>query len=137
MMKLTSDPFVAWSDVPLETLNEYIQRQVVSGDQLMLAMLHMKAGAWVATHSHPNEQFTYILSGKVLFRYGNGLEHKAIVSAGELLHIPAGVPHNAKCLEDAIDLDIFTPPRADWDTDGGNNYFLAGDASAKLEIKGV
>ncbi|WP_175954100.1 cupin domain-containing protein [Burkholderia sp. BCC0405] len=136
-MKLTSDPFVAWSDVPLETLNEYIQRQVVSGDQLTLAMLHMKAGAWVATHSHPNEQLTYILSGKVLFRYGTSLEHEAVVSAGELFHIPAGVPHNAKCLENAIDLDIFTPPRTDWDTVDGNRYFLAGDAAAKFEIKGV
>ncbi|WP_323118084.1 cupin domain-containing protein [Burkholderia alba] len=136
MMKLNSDPFVAWSDVPREVLNEYIQRQVVSGDQLMLAKLHMKSGATVATHSHPNEQFTYILSGKVLFNYGKHLEHQAVVSAGELLHIPADVPHNAKCLEDAIDLDIFTPPRADWDTAAGNRYFSGGEEPAGLEAKG-
>jgi len=37
-----------------------------------------------------------------------------MLSAGEVLCIPAHLPHKAEALEDAVSLDIFTPPRADW-----------------------
>jgi quercetin dioxygenase-like cupin family protein len=36
------------------------------------------------------------------------------VAAGEVLIIPSHMPHKAEALEDTVDLDIFTPPRADW-----------------------
>jgi quercetin dioxygenase-like cupin family protein len=36
------------------------------------------------------------------------------VRKGEVLHIPSNVPHRAVALEDTLDLDIFSPPRADW-----------------------
>src|SRR6267154_2741767 len=37
-----------------------------------------------------------------------------VVNAGEVLTIPANMPHKAEALVDTVDLDIFTPPRADW-----------------------
>ncbi|WP_460370802.1 cupin domain-containing protein [Pseudomonas sp. Tul1A2] len=123
MSGLNGSSYGSWVDVPREVLNEYIDRQVVSGDQLMMAKLFLKKDAFVAEHRHPNEQFTYILSGKVLFRYGLNMEKEAIVAAGEILHIPANVPHSALCLEDAVDLDVFTPLREDWLKAGGNDYF--------------
>ena len=36
------------------------------------------------------------------------------VNAGEILFIPANLPHSAIALEDTVDLDVFSPPRADW-----------------------
>jgi len=36
------------------------------------------------------------------------------VKAGEVLCIPANMPHEAWALEDTLDLDVFTPPREDW-----------------------
>jgi quercetin dioxygenase-like cupin family protein len=123
MSGLNEYGFGRWSDVPKEVLNEYIDRQVISGDQLMMAKLFLKKDAFVAVHSHPNEQFTYILSGKVLFRYGANMENEVIVAAGEVLHIPANIPHCALCLEEAIDLDVFTPLREDWSSARGNDYF--------------
>ncbi|KVE37203.1 cupin domain-containing protein [Burkholderia sp. BDU5] len=122
--------FGAWDWVEREVLTDRIERQVVSGDALMMAKLFLKKGAFVGTHSHPNEQFTYILEGRLLFRYGVQLEHEAEVGPGEILHIPANVPHNALCLEDAVDLDVFTPLRADWLAPGGNRYFAGASAAA-------
>ncbi|AOJ05835.1 cupin [Burkholderia mayonis] len=122
--------FGAWDWVEREVLTDRIERQVVSGDALMMAKLFLKKGAFVGTHSHPNEQFTYILEGCLLFRYGVQLEHEAEVGPGEILHIPANVPHNALCLEDAVDLDVFTPLRADWLAPGGNRYFAGASAAA-------
>ncbi|WP_370544682.1 cupin domain-containing protein, partial [Burkholderia pseudomallei] len=106
--------FGAWNRIERETLTERIERQVVSGDALTMARLYLKKGAFVGTHSHPNEQLTYILEGRLLFRYGEHLEHEVEVGPGEILHLPANVPHNALCLEDAVDLDVFTPVRTDW-----------------------
>jgi hypothetical protein len=34
-----------------------------------------------------------------------------------VLCIPANMPHEAWALEDTLDPDVFTPPRADWPTD--------------------
>jgi quercetin dioxygenase-like cupin family protein len=133
---LNEQGFGAWDRIERERLNAHIERQVVSGDKLMMARLYLKKGAFVNTHAHPNEQFTCILEGKVLFRYGANLEHEALVGPGEILHIPANVPHNARCVEDAIDLDIFTPLRADWSTAAGNRYFSGAAAEEKTDEPG-
>ena len=37
-----------------------------------------------------------------------------VVRAGEVLLLPANVPHEAHALEDTLDVDIFYPPREDW-----------------------
>jgi quercetin dioxygenase-like cupin family protein len=84
----------------------------------MLARLILRAGCVVPLHSHENEQITYILEGALKFV----LQGKDIVvRAGEILIIPANVPHSAEALEDTVDLDLFCPPRADW-TDGTDAY---------------
>jgi len=36
------------------------------------------------------------------------------VRAGEVLHIPSHVWHQAEALEDTLDVDVFSPPRQDW-----------------------
>ena len=36
------------------------------------------------------------------------------MSAGEVLHIPSNLPHQAEALADTLDVDVFSPPRADW-----------------------
>jgi quercetin dioxygenase-like cupin family protein len=44
------------------------------------------------------------------------------VGAGEVLHIPSNVPHRAQAIEDTLDVDVFSPPRADW-LNGTDSYF--------------
>ncbi len=123
MSGLNDKGFGAWEGVEREVLTPQIERQMVWGEGLMMAKLFLKKGAFVGTHSHPNEQFTNILEGRLLFRYGENLEHEAEVGPGDILHLPANIPHNALCLEDCVDLDVFTPPRADWLAPDGGRYF--------------
>ena len=102
---------IGWKDVELEDLNPLLQRQFVVGESVMLARVLLKKGCFVPMHSHVNEQLTYVVEGALRFR----IDGKEItVSAGEVLCIPPNVPHEALALEDAVDLDIFSPPRADW-----------------------
>jgi quercetin dioxygenase-like cupin family protein len=103
-----------WDDMPKESLNELLDRRLITGEHMMLAHVYMKKGCVVPKHSHENEQITYILEGTLQFWIGVDEEQEVIVHAGEVLHIPSNVPHKAIALEDTLDVDIFSPPRQDW-----------------------
>jgi quercetin dioxygenase-like cupin family protein len=102
---------ISWHMIPLEELNPLLQRQFVVGQEIMVARVLLKKGCIVPEHSHHNEQLTYILDGALKF-WIDGRE--IVVHAGEVLCIPAHMPHKAEALEDTVDLDVFNPPRADW-----------------------
>jgi unsaturated pyranuronate lyase len=103
--------YIPWRSIELEDLNPLLQRQFVVGQEIMLARVLLKKGCIVPEHSHHNEQLTYILDGALKF-WIDGRE--IVVHAGEVLCIPAHMPHKAEALEDTVDLDVFNPPRADW-----------------------
>jgi quercetin dioxygenase-like cupin family protein len=63
-------------------------------------------------HSHPHEQISLVLQGKVKFIIG---AKEQIVSAGEVLHFPPHSWHGATMLEEEVVLlDIFSPIREDF-----------------------
>ena len=102
---------IPWTTVELEQLSPSLQRQFVSGRDLMLARILLKKGCVVPEHSHMNEQLTYVLDGALKF----WIDGKVIVvRSGEVLTIPPNMPHKAEALEDTLDVDIFSPPRQDW-----------------------
>ena len=103
--------YIPWHTIPLEDLKPLLQRQFVVGQEIMLARVLLKKGCIVPEHSHHNEQVTYVLDGALKFSIDG---REIVVHAGEVLCIPAHMPHKAEALEDTVDLDVFTPPRADW-----------------------
>jgi quercetin dioxygenase-like cupin family protein len=110
-----------WDDVPREELSPTIGRRLITGDQMMIAHVYLKQGAIVPKHAHHNEQLTYILEGRLRFFLGEDGEEVVDVGAGEVLHLPAHLPHRAEALEDTLDVDVFHPPRQDW-LDGSDAY---------------
>jgi unsaturated pyranuronate lyase len=102
---------IPWNTIELEELNPLLQRQLVVGEDIMVARVLMKKGCVIPLHSHHNEQVTYILDGALKF-WIDGKE--IVVNAGEVLTIPRNMPHKAEALMDTVDLDVFNPPRADW-----------------------
>lgn len=101
----------SFNTMPVEPMGPHLGRQFISGERAMLARVLLKKGAFVPEHRHENEQIVYILEGALRFEIAG---EAIIVRAGEVLVIPSNVPHSAEALEDTVDLDIFTPPRADW-----------------------
>src|SRR5882762_5260642 len=102
---------IPWSSVEVEALNPLLGRHFVVGQNVMLARVLLKKGCIVPEHSHHNEQITYVLEGALKF----WIDGKVIVvKSGEVLTIPPHMPHKAEALADTIDLDVFSPPRADW-----------------------
>lgn len=110
-----------WDDMPKERLNPSLERRLITGERMMLAHVYIKRGCVVPKHHHENEQLTYILQGALKFFVGDDGSEVITVKAGEVLHIPSNVPHEAHALEDTLDVDVFSPPRQDW-LDQTDNY---------------
>lgn len=86
------------------------RRTLASSAQMMQMLVQLDAGARLPEHSHPHEQLTYVLSGRLSFRL-DGVAHD--LAAGAVLLIPGGVPHGVDVIEDTLVLDTFCPPRED------------------------
>jgi len=101
----------SWKTIEVEKLNNLLSRQMISGENATISQLLMKRGATVPRHSHVNEQYSWIISGALKFVFD---DREILVSAGEILLIPAQVPHSAVAMEDTVDVDFFAPRRDDW-----------------------
>ncbi|HEX3683311.1 MAG TPA: cupin domain-containing protein [Bryobacteraceae bacterium] len=100
-----------WDDIPVETVNPLFDRQLIVGDQIMVARVLLKKGCLVPTHSHFHEQISTVKSGVLQFTIDG---REIVLREAEILCIPPHMPHSALALEDFVGIDIFTPPRADW-----------------------
>jgi quercetin dioxygenase-like cupin family protein len=106
--------FYRWNDMPKETVNDKLDRRLITGKRMMLAHVYLKKGCVVPRHQHENEQLTYILQGALRFWIGEDEQQVLDLHAGEVLVIPSWVWHKAEALEDTLDVDVFDPPRQDW-----------------------
>lgn len=101
-----------WATIPVEHIDEGIERQMIWGDRVMVCRLRFAPRVVTAVHTHPHEQFTIVERGRVLFTVA-GAERES--RAGDVLHFPAHVEHGARILgEEAILIDIFSPIREDF-----------------------
>lgn len=123
MTKKSAVTHFRWDEMEKETVSDTIKRRMVTGERAMLAHIYLDKGARVPKHFHHNEQITYLLEGVLKFWIGDERE-EIILRAGEVLHIPPNVPHEAEALENCLDVDVFSPPREDWLN--GTDHYLRG-----------
>jgi quercetin dioxygenase-like cupin family protein len=111
--KLNGNPSLTdWTQVPVEKLEEGIERQMVIGESLMICRLRLAPHIVTPSHDHPHEQMTLVEQGRVLFTIG---DEQRVVQAGDVLHFPPGSWHGATMLdEEVILVDIFSPIREDF-----------------------
>lgn len=89
-----------------------IETRIFPGDQAMLSLVTLAAGARGRIHDHPQEQWGVLLEGSAL-RIQDGVEHP--VKAGDFWRTPGGVSHGIVAgPEGALILDIFSPPREEY-----------------------
>jgi quercetin dioxygenase-like cupin family protein len=100
-----------WDALDRERMNTLVEREVFHAAHLTVARLHLAAGAVVPEHSHPNEQITCLLEGKLKFVSAG---REIVISAGDMLEIPPHEPHRVEALEDSVAMDLFSPVREDW-----------------------
>jgi quercetin dioxygenase-like cupin family protein len=102
-----------WADLPQDHPIDLLDRRRIIGQRMMLSQVRLREGCTVPTHAHANEQFVYVVSGRL--RFGIGAEgspqrREMVLEGGEVLHLPSEVPHSAEALEETLVVDMFSPP---------------------------
>jgi len=101
-----------WSRIKVEHPAPGIKRQMVVGQNVMMVRFTFEPLLVTPEHTHPHEQMTLIIKGRVRF-FIEGVE--TIVSAGDVLHFPPHNRHGATMLdEEVVLIDIFSPIREDF-----------------------
>lgn len=84
---------------------------VVHGEKTHLTEFRLEKGSTIPQHSHPQEQTGYLVSGKMTFTIaGETFE----AGPGDGWNIPGNVEHGVEVLDDAMVLEVFSPPREDY-----------------------
>jgi quercetin dioxygenase-like cupin family protein len=81
-----------------------VEGAVVEGDRMIVALMRMPAGTGAEPHSHPNEQWIYVLEGTFRAKVG-GQEIEA--KPGSVVYIPSNVLHSGVATPEA-DVVFFT-----------------------------
>ena len=90
-----------------------ITARPVHGERITLAVVELEPDAVVAEHSHENEQLGIVLEGALTLRIGG--EEKTL-GPNETWCIAPNVVHSGQAgSRGAVVIDVFSPPRSDWD----------------------
>lgn len=120
-MLQTNVQTIHWDDVELETVNASMKRRIVTGEMLTVAKIYLADGFVVPMHSHHNEQVTQVLKGRMRFVFGEDRAREMELGPGDVVVIPAHLPHEATCIGDVEEMDTWSPRRDDW-LDGSDSY---------------
>jgi quercetin dioxygenase-like cupin family protein len=85
--------------------------KAIAGQGLMSIWVTVAAGTHTTAHQHPNEQVTWLRSGQMRYRIGDG--ETVECGPGSVVHIPGGIEHEVWYVETCEYVEMFAPPR--WD----------------------
>lgn len=104
----------AWSSVASDQPIPLLGRQLISGEEMLLARVELAAGCHVAVHQHQSEQMAVVISGRVRWTLGEpgGEQTTYEMGGGEVMQLPAWSWHGVDALEDTLIIDILSPPGA-------------------------
>lgn len=112
---------INWDAIELETVNENMRRRIVTGELMTVAKIYFDDGSVVPMHSHHNEQITQVVKGQMQFVFGGDEPQELLLNPGDVVVIPAHVPHQATCIGAVEEIDMWAPRRDDW-LDGTDDY---------------
>jgi quercetin dioxygenase-like cupin family protein len=90
-----------------------VRARRVQGERITFALVELAPDAIVPGHEHEAEQLGMVIEGSVTFKIGN---ERRELGPGGTWCIPSNTPHQVTTGPNgATVIDIFSPPRADWD----------------------
>jgi quercetin dioxygenase-like cupin family protein len=105
-------------EIPSCNLIEGYDAQFIHTANATYSHVKAKADAVLPTHSHPQEQVSYILDGTFELTV-EGVKH--VLEPGQVFVIPSNTKHSGLAITDCFILDVFTPLREDYREKGGIN----------------
>lgn len=82
----------------------------VVGQKIMAALMRMPAGTGAEPHSHPNEQWVYVIEGALEMKIDDRQER---AEAGTAIYIPGDAVHSSRVAGDT-DAVFFTVKDTSW-----------------------
>lgn len=96
---------------PVKMFPGVTRRTLISGEKMMLTEFTYEKNAKVPKHKHPHEQISCVIEGK----YKACIEGKEyIVEKGDNYLIPPDVEHSQHAIDKTVTVDIFSPPREEY-----------------------
>ena len=97
-------------------LGDGISTRIFCGDQSMLSIVTIEPNAKGQIHSHPQEQWGFLIEGSGIRIQGG---EEVVIKKGDFWQTPDGIDHGIiGGLEGAKVLDIFSPPRDEYKKSG-------------------
>lgn len=85
------------------------------GSITLMTEFRLLGGATLPSHSHPHEQTGYLIGGHIALTIGDETHD---VRPGDSWCIPGGVEHGATMLQDSVAVEVFSPVREDYLSEG-------------------
>ena len=82
--------FLPWPEQTPEEVAPGVRLLARRGRSFEVAKLTLDPGTTLAEHAHPEEQFFWILEGRLRYRVG---EEERVAAAGEAIHVPGNAVH--------------------------------------------
>ena len=96
---------------PVEMMSGLTRRTLLHSDNMTLGEFTFEKGVEVPQHTHPHDQVGYVVSGRMRMVMGDQVTE---CGPGDSYHAPPNVPHGAVSLEPSVVVDVFSPPREDY-----------------------
>ncbi|NSW57371.1 MAG: cupin domain-containing protein [Armatimonadetes bacterium] len=103
--------FFNWDEIGWTETDALSARKVVTLENVMFVLFRLRKGADAPPHSHPHEQLSTMLSGRIIAHIG---DEQLELGPMQGYRVPANVPHKVTVLEDALILDAFSPIRREF-----------------------
>ena len=81
------------------------------GERMMVTLMTFTEGQEVGTHHHPHEQAGYCIQGRFVLTI-DGVS--TVIEPDDSYVIPVGASHSYRVLEGALAVEVFSPPREDY-----------------------
>lgn len=106
---------VRWETVPPFGPHPGVEGRRYDSDGLTIIRYELQQGARYPLHRHDREQYFQVLAGRPTAMVG---DRPVVLDPGDLLHVPAGVPHGASSKAGTVLFLSISPRRAAGDRSG-------------------
>jgi quercetin dioxygenase-like cupin family protein len=92
-----------WDELTLDKITEMVASKAITGTSATLTQSYFKKGAIVPRHTRATELFIYVLQGAIRARVHG---EDVTVREGNVVIVPAGVPHESEALDDTFVMTV-------------------------------
>lgn len=100
-----------YAEVPVREIAPGFRGRYLHSGQITQGRVDIDSGSLLPVHSHPHEQWTTILTGRLELTVADVVH---VLEPGQVLYIPPHAVHSGRALAACQVIDVFHPVREDY-----------------------